>query len=272
MVDVTVSLVSPLHDFRRMGRCARIIGYLPGLYPHRDAYRRALDIVAAAGIRAIEIGIPGAVGSLEGGIISEALEKVRLQVSSSAEVIETAARDVTEAGLVPIVMAFRDTVFGDTGVDEFVERVLRGGASLALVPDVDAGQYRQLTGWGTPRGVQFVRFVPATDGTESDDEVLHFTDTPLVYIQTADMPTGGSFVPSDSLRRRVHRYTTEYPDVPVGVGFGIRTGEDVTRVHRLGADFAIIGTPMVEALNGGTESLQKYLRTLTGGQEGCNEF
>jgi tryptophan synthase alpha chain len=33
--------------------------------------------------------------------------------------------------------------------------------------------------------------------------------------------------------------------VPVAVGFGIRTAADVARVHRLGADAAIVGTAAV---------------------------
>jgi tryptophan synthase alpha chain len=35
---------------------------------------------------------------------------------------------------------------------------------------------------------------------------------------------------------------------PVAVGFGVRTAEDVARVHRLGADLAIVGTAAVAAV------------------------
>jgi tryptophan synthase alpha subunit len=239
-------------------RGARIIGYLPGCYPDRDTYRQALEIVAGSGIRAIEIGIPGAIGTLEGGVISDALQVVNQRCSSVTDVVEKSSVDVRQAGLIPIVMAFRDTVFNDPGVDAFVDSVVRGGASIVLVPDTDSHEYETLRASGASRGVRFVPFALA-----SDDKPTEHHDAPFVYLQTADMPTGGDFTPSVELGRRIRKQREGAAPAPVGVGFGIRTAEDVTRVLELGADFAIIGTPMVEALNRGLHSLQSYLTALT---------
>lgn len=254
------SVASSLYDqIQPVDRAARIIGYLPGCYPDRPTYRRALELVYRAGIRAVEIGVPGAIGSLEGGVISDALRSVERAVPSRHDVVVNASRDVVHAGLIPIVMAFRGTVFDEIGYPTFIDSVVEGQASLILVPDAEPEEYGRLRSYAAERGVRTIPFSSATD-----DAGLLKENAPFVYLQTADMPTGGDFSPSKDLRVRIDTHVARYPDVPVGVGFGIRTAEDVDRVHALGADFAIIGTAMVETLSQGLDTFSRYLRELTG--------
>jgi len=247
----------------RAVRNTRIIGYLPGLYPDRDTYKKALEIIADSGIRVMEIGIPGAIGELEGGVIADALRSVHRTLPSPLDVVSRASRDVRQAGLLPIVMAFRDTVFGEIGHEAFIDAVIEGGASLVLVPDAGPEEYQLLCAYGKTHGVQIVPFASAAEDITTDH-----SDAPLVYYQTADMQTGGDFVPGKRLRGRIKEHIDWYADVPAGVGFGIRTADDVRSVHQLGADFAIIGTAMVEAFDQGIDNFKKYLQALTETGEG----
>jgi len=268
MVDVLHSVTESLYDLMQWDsntkndRAAHIIGYLPGCYPDRTTYQQAVRLVRESGIRVLEIGIPGAIGSLEGGVISDALRSVEEAYSSIRDVIVDSSKDVVEGGLVPIVMAFRGTVFDQVGYKGFLDSVIEGGASLLLVPDIVEKEIEELSSYAGNLGVRLIPFASAMDETPSLGD-----GAPFVYLQTANIPTGGDFSPSQDLQRRIHQHGLSNPETPTGVGFGIRTAEDVTRVHALGADFAIVGTAMVEALNGGLHAFSHYLETLTHGED-----
>ena len=53
-----------------------IVGYLPACYPSPEVFETALMILRDAGVRHLEVGIPGGVGELEGGTIAAALRAV----------------------------------------------------------------------------------------------------------------------------------------------------------------------------------------------------
>lgn len=258
--SMTVSLYDLIQRETHNGidRVARIIGYLPGCYPDRTTYRTALGLIRRSGIRVVEIGIPGAIGSLEGGVISDALKSVQESSPSLRDVVVNASNDVRQNGLVPIVMAFRATVFDEIGYKTFVDSVVEGGASLMLVPDVKPDEAERLSVYAATCDVRMIPFSSAID-----EAFVFGNEAPFVYLQTANMPTGGDFLPSRDLQRRIHQQSLRNPGVPVGVGFGIRTSEDVARVYTLGADFAIVGTAMVEALSRGIDTFSQYLERLT---------
>lgn len=53
------------------------------------------------------------------------------------------------------------------------------------------------------------------------------------------------------------------PDLPLGVGFGVQTAEDVKLLHNV-ADVAIVGSSLLEAFNtGGTDGLSKLAAQLS---------
>lgn len=239
----------------------RVVGYLPGCYPDETTYRRALRLIAAAGIDIVEIGIPGAVPGLEGATITRALSVVEARGIDEITVVERGTRIAREEGLNPIPMAFRGTVFERIGLERFLRAAVENGARAVLVPDAGESERRQLEEAAADSGIGFVHFL-AAGGAERPriDSAAAFA-----YLQTADMPTGGSFEPSPELRRRI---SAAKGTVPVAIGFGIRTPEQVTRALSLGVDLVIVGTAMVDALDSGLEAFETYIASIAAAGRG----
>ena len=240
----------------RIGATAgsRIVGYLPGAYPTEHAFKDALDGLYDAGIRVLEIGIPGAIGDLEGGTIARALEAVEDRGLDPLDVIVSSTSAARERGFIPVVMAFRAAVFDRVGIERFVDAAAEHGATAILVPDATAEEFRLLRGHCARHDLAVVPFVPAVGDTPPIEQ-----DAAFVYLQTADVPTGTAFEPDTYLAERVRQVRAVAPEnVPVALGFGIRTPEQVRRARALGADLVIVGTGMVDALNRGIDALRDY--------------
>ncbi len=235
---------------------SRIVGYLPGAYPTEHAFNDALDCLYDAGIRVLEIGIPGAIGDLEGGTIARALEAVEDRGLDPLDVIKSSTSAARKRGFIPVVMAFRATVFDRVGIERFVDAAAEHGSLAILVPDATREEFRLLRSHCARHDLAVVPFVAAVGDTPQIER-----ETAFVYLQTADVPTGTAFEPDTFLAERVRQVRAVAPEnVPIALGFGIRTPAQVRGARALGADLVIVGTGMVDALNQGIDALREYAK------------
>lgn len=239
-----------------------IIGYLPGLYPEEAKFDRQVEVLVNNSIAALEVGIPGRTPPMEGDTISSALSAVQRMVPDPIKVLRLATVLTSCDGAYPIVMAFGETV-EDIGLARFVREAAGAGASAILVPDIGEERREELHRLALEQGVQTVLF----QGAEEPRKPLYGSEA-FIYLQTADMPTGGRFRPTKELGERIRSLRAESvvagEAVPLALGFGIKGREDVEAAHTLGADIAVVGTALVEAAARGLKEFEKYVNALAG--------
>ena len=173
-----------------------------------------------------------------------------------SEAIEATAA----TGLKPIAMAFRSTVYDRFGLEPFITRAVAAGARSVLVPDITDDDYAGIAAVARRHGCAVIPFIAA--GQTAPAVPLSPEDPhqpPFVYVQTADMPTGGRFVADDQTAARIRRMKAAQQLPPVALGFGIKTAQNVADALSMGADYAIVGTAMVDALNEGVASFRRYV-------------
>ncbi len=238
-----------------------VVGYLPGLYPNEENFAREVDLLVKHGISVLEVGIPGNTPPLEGDTISAALAEVSRSVPDPLRVLRLSIAATYGAGAYPIAMAFAETV-EEMGLQQFVQEAAAAGASAILVPDLPEERRRMLHKLAHEHGVQTVLFQAAW---ESPKEL--YGSEAFTYVQTADMPTGGRFEPSEDLAERIaslRRATREDgATLPLALGFGIKDRADVEATRKLGADIAVVGTALVDAASGGIQRFTGYLDELS---------
>lgn len=241
---------------------ALIIGYLPGLYPEEESFDREVELLLEHGIAALEVGIPGETPPMEGGTISAALSEVQRLVPDPLRVLRLSVALASCDGAYPIAMAFEQTV-EQIGLEQFVRVASAAGASALLVPNLSESRRRELHLLASEEGVQTVLF----QGAEEPPKVLYGSEA-FMYVQTADMPTGGRFEPTAELAARIEALRAESridgESLPLALGFGIKERSDVQAVQELGADISVVGTALVEAASRGIESFERYLAALSG--------
>ena len=271
MMEIGEDECSPGHGWECCSTGGRggVVGYLPACYPSEEVFRRALSILAGVGIRHVEIGIPGGVGALEGGTIAGALRAVERDRPDIGGVMEEAIAAAVSYRLHPIAMAFRSTVYDLFGVGEFVKRVVRAGSRAILVPDIDDQDYRALAREAYRCDCAVVPFIPAGRAEPLIPLPKEARlQPPFVYLQTADMPTGGTFAADERIAWRIQGMKSSGKLPPIALGFGIKTAQNVTAALSMGADYAIVGTAMVDALNEGIGAFERYVTRLVNREQG----
>ena len=266
-----ISLGAYLRRRARQGE-KTIIGYLPGLYPNPESFSRNLARLVAHGVRAVEIGVSATAPAMEGDAISAALREVASAVPDRLELLRRAVGAAGRAGAFPIVMAFAETL-EEVGTERVVAEAAQAGAAAMLIPDLDREGRVLLSAACAAAGIETVAFLGAEDDPRGgnaarvpDAELVQGTEA-FAYLQTADMPTGGRFEPGEELARRVSELRAlraSGDTLPIALGFGLQTSDDVKAAHELGADIAVVGTAMVKAAAAGEGRFQAYLDALTG--------
>ena len=87
----------------------------------------------------------------------------------------------------------------------------------------------------------------------------------FLYLQAYPGTTGDKIVINESIRTRVIKIKEIAAgwNLPVAVGFGIRSGDDALKLRNMGADGIIIGTALVEASTRGGADLSDFISVIS---------
>lgn len=236
-----------------------IVGYLPGLFPDPAVFRLAVRELVRNNIRIVEVGVPGGVQDMEGATIASALASVLRHGHDARSVIQEAVAIAIDEGALPIVMGFR-VVMEELGVAGFLKMSAESGAEAVLVPDAHKNEQTMIATVSKDLNLGIVSFLPASTPPGS----LH-QSTVIVYIQTAEVSTGGDFKPHRELTQRMKKVRHDSEGrIPVALGFGIKAVDDIRQVFHLGADIAVVGTALVEALASDLGTFSRYVQSISG--------
>lgn len=228
--------------FGRPGRRAALMPYLMGGFPTlRDSAEIGLAC-AEAGADVLELGVPYADPLADGPVIHEAGTKALAAGASLAGVLEVAR---TLSAQVPVVlMCYANMVFAP-GVEAFVQRLARTGASGLIVPDLPLEESSPVREACEANGIALVPLVAPTSSAERM-RAIGATAAGFLYTVSVVGTTGERTALSEHFAEIVAR-AKQSTSVPVAIGFGIATGEQARQAAEAGADGVIVGTRLVRA-------------------------
>ncbi len=262
---IDTPLRSFIRDYRRDTGRPLLIGYLPGLYPDRGRYQRMLEVCAEGGLTAMEVGIPAEHPYLDGSIIQKALRKVQgqYQLDPLSAAMEPLAM-LKKLQMKSIVMLYNETLEA-YGIGRYCREIAAAGVQALLVPNISDVNREEVYASLQDTAVEIVSFIGFS---QNDSEIEHILEktTGFIYLQSTEGGTGGQFRPDRQVEKRLHavKSLASRFDLPVALGFGINTAEDVNSAEVLGADAVIIGTALVRAAGAGESVLRSYLQSLAG--------
>jgi len=238
-------------------RRAALIPYLTAGFPTPAASLEALHRVARAGADFIEVGVPFSDPLADGPTIQRSTQAALDQGVDLRAVLDLVRR----AGLaVPVVlMTYVNPVLA-YGVERFLVDAHAAGVSGVLLTDLPAGADPAIERRVVASPLALIRLVAPTT-TEDRLRAIMVGAGGFVYLISRLGVTGArDAVPADleAYVARVRRTTT----LPVAVGFGLSTAEQVARTVRV-ADGVVVGSALIDALNtGGPDGLEALVRDL----------
>lgn len=249
----------------RAARRAALIPFFTAGFPDRATSLAALRGAVQAGADIVEIGIPFSDPLADGPTIQRSSQAALLGGMTPAGVLGL----VQEAALgVPVVlMTYANPVLA-YGAERFARDAAQAGAAAVLLTDVPAGADPALEGAITSSPLDLIRLVAPTT-TDARLAAAVRGGGGFLYLISRLGVTGARADAPPDLERQVARLRRA-SDLPVAVGFGISTPEQV-RAAAAVADGVVVGSALVAALErDGPDGVAGLVRALVAATHRAN--
>ena len=196
----------------------------------------------AGGADILELGIPSSDPIADGPEIQEAGQRALRGGTRPSDVLSLAASLRTRTEIPLVVMTYLNPVLA-WGVKAFAERNADAGVDGVIIPDLSTQISDELRDALDGSGVDHVRLVaPATPADRA--EAIARASRGFLYVVARRGPTGTRSTLPEDLEERLaalHRVT----NLPLGVGFGVSTRDQVHALASWGADGIVVGSAIV---------------------------
>ena len=213
--------------------------------PDLDTSQHILDRLPGAGADMIEFGMPFSDPMADGPAIQASSQRALKAGGSLARTLAMVRSFRAHDSDTPLVlMGYYNPIYS-YGVDGFLDAAVAAGVDGLIVVDLPPEEDSELCVPAMRVGLPFIRLATPTTHDSRLPAVLRNTSGFIYYVSITGI-TGTRAVPTDLVRAAVARLKAQ-TDLPVGVGFGIRTADQAASVARA-ADAAIVGSAVVTAI------------------------
>lgn len=229
---------------KEQGRGA-LISYLQACDPDYDTSLALLRAMPGAGADLIEIGVPFSDPSADGPTIQLAARRGLKAGSSMVRVLEMVARFREDDVDTPIILMGYLNPIEAYGHARFCADAARAGVDGLIVVDMPPEEADLLDGPAVEAGLDIIRLVaPTTDDVRLPVVCGHASG--FIYYVSITGVTGTRTASSDELAAALPRLRAA-TDLPVAIGFGIRSPEQAAAAVRA-ADAAVVASALIATL------------------------
>lgn len=252
---------------RAEGRAA-LVGYLPVGYPDVPTSIRAMEVMCAAGVDVVEVGMPYSDPLMDGPVIQRAATEA-LERGVHVDDVFAATAAVRATGTPPLVMSYWNLVLR-RGVAQYAADLAAAGGAGLITPGLVPDEAQDWVEASDEHGLDRV-FLVAPSSTPERLERVTAACRGFVYAASTMGVTGARTSVGDTAGELVAR-VREHTDTPVCVGLGVSTREQAAQIARF-ADGVIVGSALVATLQDvpaqeGLERLDALTRELAAGVRG----
>jgi len=246
---------------------AALIGYITAGDPDIETSFAILDAACGAGLDVLEIGVPFSDPTADGPIIQRAAGRA-LRAGMTLETGIDYVRRLRKKHDLPIILfSYYNPVLA-MGAERFVSEAIAAGADGALVVDLPNEMSDELMRHVKPSdSFAFIRLVAPTTDPLRRREILRQAEG-FVYVVSRRGVTGVGGINWNTLTDEMKELRQE-TTVPLCIGFGISTAEDVQSIARI-ADGAIIGSAFQRIIEEQPQTAAKVVADFIGALQQAN--
>lgn len=234
-------------------------GFIPFVVagdPDLETTGELLVELANSGATVIELGVPFSDPMADGPVIQRASERALQHGVELAAVLETAAKARRRTN-VPIVLFSYYNPLMQYGELNLVRDAKEAGIDGVLVTDLTLEESEEFARGLRAKDLDLI-FLVAPTSTDIRLQAIAEKATGFIYAVSRAGVTGEQSDVSAAAENLVNR-VRQYSDLPVAVGFGISTSEQVAKTWAY-ADAAVVGSAIVaeiERCAGAPETVQR---------------
>ena len=225
------------------GRKALIV-YLTAGYPEPGADEELALAAIDAGADILELGFPFSDPVADGPLIQEASAAALAGGMTLAGTLDLASR-IREKRDVPILLMGYTNPVHRMGYGSFAGRLAQAGGDGAIIPDLPMEAAEPLRGEMRSRGLALIPMAAPNTPPERLRAIVGQGSGFLYLVSMAGIT--GDALKTDAPWVKVARDARGSGDLPVCVGFGIRTGREAAEAAR-NADGVIVGSAVTRVI------------------------
>nr|WP_211113944.1 tryptophan synthase subunit alpha [Azospirillum picis] len=230
---------------------AGLVTFVTAGDPDPGTAQALLNGLPAAGADLIELGVPFTDPMADGPAIQASslrALKAGMTVRKTLDLVRNFRR--LDADTPIILMGYYNPIHA-YGVEPFLAAAREAGVDGLIIVDLPPEEDEELCIPALKAGISFVRLTTPTTDDARMPAVMRNTSGFVYYVSIAGITgtASASGTAIDTAVARLKRHT----DLPVAVGFGIKTPEQAAEVARI-ADAAVVGSAIVSRLAGGLDA------------------
>lgn len=219
-----------------------------------------LDALVAGGADVIELGMPFTDPMADGPAIQAANLRSLGKGTKTLDILMIANEFRERHPEVPLVLMGYANPMVRRGPEWFAREAAGVGVDGVICVDIPPEEDPDLGPALRAEGIDLIRLATPTTDEARLPAVLDGSSGFLYYVSVAGI-TGKQQAALDSIEANVGRIK-RHTDLPVAVGFGVRTPEQAAAIARV-ADGVVVGSALVELVGEHGENAPAHLRALT---------
>ena len=265
---MTTRIDSRMAKLKSEGRPA-LVTYFMGGDPDYETSLKIMKALPKAGSDVIELGMPFSDPMADGPAIQagglRAL-KAGQTLHRTLDMVKTFREEDADTPIV--LMGYYNPIY-IYGVDSFLTDAKAAGVDGLIIVDLPPEMDNELCLPALAADINFIRLATPTTDDKRLPAVLANTSGFVYYVSMTGI-TGGAIASTAAVADAVQRIK-RHTDLPVCVGFGVKTAEQAKVIGR-DADGVVVGTAIVQAVantldkdNRATADTVEAVATLVGG-------
>ncbi|MEZ5688959.1 MAG: tryptophan synthase subunit alpha [Caenibius sp.] len=219
-----------------------------------------LDALVEGGADIIELGMPFTDPMADGPAIQKANLRSLGAGTTTADLFAIAEDFRTRHPQIPLVLMGYANPMVRRGADWFAKACVKAGVDGVICVDIPPEEDDALGSTLRDAGIDMIRLATPTTDDARLPSVLEGSSGFLYYVSVAGI-TGMQQAGIESIRAAMQRLKAA-SDIPVAVGFGVRTPEQAAQIAQV-ADGVVVGSALVELVGDNAATAPQKIRELT---------
>ncbi|WP_282874383.1 tryptophan synthase subunit alpha [Pseudomonas peli] len=237
-------LQSRFAELKQQNRAA-LVTFVTGGDPNYDTSLAILKGLPAAGADVIELGMPFTDPMADGPAIQLANIRALDNGQDLAKTLQMVREFREGEQVTPLVLMGYFNPIHKYGVARFIAEAKDAGVDGLIVVDLPPEHNADLCNPAQAAGLDFIRLTTPTTDDKRLPKVLNGSSGFVYYVSVAGV-TGAGSATLDHVEQAVTRLR-RHTDLPLCIGFGIRTPEHAATIARL-AEGVVVGSALIDQI------------------------
>jgi tryptophan synthase alpha chain len=241
----TIDRIAKLFSSCQEKKRAAFVGYVCACDPDFDTSLSVCRALIERGVDILELGVPFS-DPLADGLTNQLAAQRALEAGCGRDDVFRLVEEIRKFSEVPIVFYTYYNLIFSQGIEEYVARSREAGVDGLLTLDLPPEEASELVASCRQNGLKNIFIIAPTTPENRIPTIVESSSGFIYYVSRAGV-TGERKDLADDLDIRVTTIK-KYTDLPVVVGFGISTPEQVSKVSAV-ADGVVIGSTLVKCIS-----------------------